>query len=281
MLLFVILGENPNMDKAKRATVMYGSIELEVFQLPNGDYTFSQKQVSQSIEKHHKSLGEWLKGKSSEALPFKDFELGEISVESEAGNPIRINSIPMDIVLAYWSYWAQRGNTRAQALLAAGAKETLTRLCDNAFGIAKTEPEYQKALAEEIPQQEMFAEILQRLRSIEELTRENTILKERSQALEEARLRLDQASTEVPGARAVLDEAGEPSEQEDQYVSVDQYLASIGILESDRKVAIRRRAASFYRSAKHKNPKVLHGRNVYHVHEIEFIKQAIKAEFNF
>lgn len=49
------------------------------------------------------------------------------------GNNNPIKSVPIDIVADFWTVQAFRGNTKAQALVAACMKEALQRRCDTAF----------------------------------------------------------------------------------------------------------------------------------------------------
>lgn len=268
------------MLKAKRATVLFGEIELEVFMLPDGSYEFSMTQVALSIEKHPKSVRQFLEGKSVEAIPFKDFGDGKIEIEGETAAR-SFTPVPTKLMLAYWSYWAKRGNEKAQALLMSGTEETLNRKCDVAFGISKTEEEYNNELAANIPTNILIAKLLKAMERNNELQEELREQKSSRVVLENEKLKLELASQNIPGARAVLDNDSEECE-DCSYVTVEQFLLSVGFqLEKGRLLAVKRRAASFYRAAKHAEPTKSRGRNVYRANEIEFIRQALKAELNF
>lgn len=107
----------------------------------------------------------------------------------------------------------------------------------------------------------------------------NSDLMERTKKLDD----LNHASTTHKGARAVIDaELNEEYSEEDGFVSVDQYLLSIGLIEveSTAKNAIKRRAAGFYRADKHKEPKKVKGRNVFVGADIEYVRQAVKSVLN-
>jgi hypothetical protein len=125
--------------KARRRSILLGDIPLEVFQLPSGKYRLSQTQIAEAIGKDEANVRDFLKSKSPEALPYKDFTAEKIPVERER---TRFNSIPIDIALAYWTKESYVGNSIAIRFLAASAKEAIERRADKAFGIHRTEEEY-------------------------------------------------------------------------------------------------------------------------------------------
>ena len=101
-------------------------------------------------------------------------------------------------------------------------------------------------------------------------------LMERTKKLDQ----IEEASKTHKGARAVIDSENDESYSiADEYISVDQYLVSIGLLEitSTAKNAIHRRAASFYRTDTHREPRKIANKNVYVGTEIEYIRQAVKS----
>lgn len=89
---------------------------------------------------------------------------------------------------------------------------------------------------------------------------------------------IEEASKTHKGARAVIDSEDNEFKIK-ECVSVDQYLISLGLLEitPTSKNAIHRRAATFYRTDKHCEPKKLGNKNVYYGSEVEYIKQATKS----
>jgi hypothetical protein len=105
---------------AKKAEIVYNNIGLEVYQLPDGSYHLSKTQVAKAIEKYDSSVQEFLQGKSPEALPYKGFSFREIGIE---GLNTTFHSVPLTIAAAYWTYWAQKGNTKAAALVATSVTE--------------------------------------------------------------------------------------------------------------------------------------------------------------
>ena len=63
------------MSKAKKATFKLGSLVLDGYQLADGSYRMSQTQVCSVLNKHAKSIWQFLEGKSPQALPYKGFRL--------------------------------------------------------------------------------------------------------------------------------------------------------------------------------------------------------------
>ena len=101
-------------------------------------------------------------------------------------------------------------------------------------------------------------------------------LMERTKKLDQ----IEEASKTHKGARAVIDsESNENYPLSEKYISVDQYLISIGLLEitTTAKNAIHRRAATFYRTDAHREPRKISGVNVYYGSEVEYIRQSVKS----
>lgn len=134
-----VLDSTAGVVKAKRRTIYLGDKPLEVFQLASGEYRLSQTQVAEAIEKPESSFREFLESKSLEALPYKDFQSGKMPVE-DSNRPI--SPVPIDLAIAYWTKESRGKNQVAISLLSACAKETIERRADKAFGIHRTEDEY-------------------------------------------------------------------------------------------------------------------------------------------
>ena len=105
----------------------------------------SEVGCERAVQKGERSIRDFLRGKSPQALPFRDFRAGKLSVENE---PMRINGIPFELAVAYWTKEALAGNLEAVALLAACAVEALERRADRAFGVERTEEERNQRLIE-------------------------------------------------------------------------------------------------------------------------------------
>ena len=125
--------------KAIKATIMLGSIEIDVYKMPSGEYKLSQTQVARLIEKEENSFREFLRGKSLEALNHKGFR--PVKFPASDGNEQK-NAIPIKVAKSYWRYHDRKGNAIACALIDACMEETIERRADTAFGIQRTKEEY-------------------------------------------------------------------------------------------------------------------------------------------
>jgi hypothetical protein len=130
---------NPKTAKAERATIHLGDIPLEVFQLPDGTYRLSQTQAAEAIGKDEISFRDFLKSKSPEALPYKGFRSEKIGISD---NNSKIAAIPIKLAAAYWVKESIAQNAVASRLLGACVAESIERRADAAFGIQRTEEEY-------------------------------------------------------------------------------------------------------------------------------------------
>jgi hypothetical protein len=146
-LLFFFTDRNLAMDnKAKKAIIKLGSLELDVYQLPNGSYRMSQTQAFISIadddystKQAAKRFIEKITSKQAKALVPQGF--GCIEKVKIEGTGLEINSISLTDVPNFWLLFAADGNIKASLLLAACAIETLERRADSAFNIQRTEEE--------------------------------------------------------------------------------------------------------------------------------------------
>lgn len=126
-------------ERAKRENIPLGKLWLEVFQLPSGEYKLSQTQVAEAIGKDEANVRDFLVSKSLEALPYKGFTAEKMGIEGER---TRFNPIPIELAIAYWTKEARAENQLAISLLSASAKEAIERRADRAFGVERTEEEY-------------------------------------------------------------------------------------------------------------------------------------------
>ena len=136
------------MTKAKRQTIALGDIPLDVFQLPDGAYVMSQTQVAEAVDLDEIYIRRFLSSKWLKALPGKDHSSDDFEqVEYEGrGKPIR--AIPLETAALFWVYQVWQKNRQAIALVVATVRETLTRRADAAFGVVRSEAEYEAATAE-------------------------------------------------------------------------------------------------------------------------------------
>ena len=101
-------------EHARKAIINYGGIELEVYQLPDGSYTLSRTQVALAIDQKrgNSSVNDFLNTNSPEALSCKELDncYQEISIGEGFLN---FSTVHPSVVLAYWTYYANKGNNKA------------------------------------------------------------------------------------------------------------------------------------------------------------------------
>ena len=128
--------------KAISATILLGTIGLQVYQLPDGGYKVDAIGVMGAVDKQKQSLTRFINGKSPLALPFSGYNFTKVASIPVEGNAQLIKPIPILLATAYWLNQANKGNQRAQALVQASMAESIERRADAAFTIKRTEREY-------------------------------------------------------------------------------------------------------------------------------------------
>jgi hypothetical protein len=154
--------------KATRASVQIGSLTVDDFMLPDGSYRMSLTQTAESVGKPARSTFDFLRSKALKRLlgeaegtfdflPFDtvsaissdtytvDQFLVDIGGEGSQGQT-RIRGVPLEIVILYWHWESFRGNKQAFFLVTGLATETLERRFDVAFGVSRTETEWNERL---------------------------------------------------------------------------------------------------------------------------------------
>ena len=137
--------------KATRASIQIGDLAVDGFMLPNGGYRMSQTQAAETIGKPQRNAGRFLSSNSIKALLGNTYTPDTIEAEGtegQRGSP-RFNALPLDVVAAYWVYECNKGNKQALPLVLAMTTESLTRRFDAAFGIERSEDEYNQLLRDQ------------------------------------------------------------------------------------------------------------------------------------
>jgi hypothetical protein len=135
------------MDKAKRAVISIAGIEVEVYQMPGGEYAMSQRQIGKAIDVQGVLILRFLDEKWLEGKLHKDYRNYKKATVNDSigrgGNNNPIKPIPIDLASEFWLMQAIKGNLKAQALAKACLDEALERRCDKAFSVGKSEEEYE------------------------------------------------------------------------------------------------------------------------------------------
>lgn len=152
-------------DKAKRATVAIGSLELDGFQMPDGSYRMSITSAAAAIGTSQQNATNFLRSKALKALQSSGYtsqtsEKIEVESEAQVRGQARITALPLDIAFAFWLYQCSRGSKQAYNLIAALGIETLERRFDAAFGVDRSESERNALLAQRLQQSESDLERL-------------------------------------------------------------------------------------------------------------------------
>lgn len=137
--------------KAQRRQIIIGSIICDGFRTEDGRYWMSQTQGAVIIEEDPRRLSDalrskWLKSALKEDLGLSEIPKDWLLKDVVVGN-IEVNLCSLDLV-AY--FWQNRSNKKsvARRLCRALMQESLERRFDSAFGITKSEAEYNELLAE-------------------------------------------------------------------------------------------------------------------------------------
>ena len=184
--------------KATRATIPIGPIQVDGFMLPDGSYRMSQAQTAESVGKPSMNASRFLESRAIKTLlgeGYTDHTPESVEIEPEPGKrgQSRFNALPLEVVTAYWVNQCSQGNKQAIALVMALATETLERRFDAAFGVTRTEQERDDRLSQQVQQ------LTQQLDKLgEAYAMEDTIRQERDLFLQQLR-ELGADPWELPG----------------------------------------------------------------------------------
>lgn len=140
-------------ERATRATVTIGSLTVDGFMLPDGSYRMSQTQAAQVIGKPEINARRFLTSKGIETLLGKGYTPDSIEIEPDAEQvrgQSRFNALPLEVVTAYWFTQAAQGDKQAQSLVWALLTESLERRFDSAFGVSRSEDDFNQRLSDRI-----------------------------------------------------------------------------------------------------------------------------------
>jgi hypothetical protein len=129
--------------KAIRATITLGDIELDCYQMPDGTYWFSQNQMKEQLQ--------ILPGNSTGKKHFKpllEASPSHVDRTKIEGNNAVAKVVHIDLFKVIVSKYAELGNKSCSSLVAACFAEALERRADSAFGIKRTEEERNQRLIE-------------------------------------------------------------------------------------------------------------------------------------
>lgn len=114
-----------------KVTFDVGGIDIIGFVLPDESVEFTVSSVTKAIDKPTKALGQFLSRNSDLAKPFENYEPKAIYYE---GYHKPVYPIIPDLALAFWEYWAEKGNEKARAILRVGFMKNIEREKDIFLG---------------------------------------------------------------------------------------------------------------------------------------------------
>ncbi|MBW4440178.1 MAG: hypothetical protein KME10_02860 [Plectolyngbya sp. WJT66-NPBG17] len=109
----------------------------------------SQTQAAQIIGKPEINARRFLESKGIKALLGQGYTPDSIEIEPDADQvrgQSRFNALPLEVVTAYWFTQATRGDAQAQSLVWGLLTETLERRFDSAFGVQRSEDDFNQRL---------------------------------------------------------------------------------------------------------------------------------------
>jgi hypothetical protein len=139
--------------KATRATVTLGSLTIDGFMLPNGEYRMSLSQAAEAVGLTARNAFDFLQSKTFKSLMGEGYTVSVSEIEADenqARGQSRIRVLPLEIVGKYWHWQSHRGNKQAYALVDALILETLERRFDRAFGVIRPDDEWDRQLSDRI-----------------------------------------------------------------------------------------------------------------------------------
>ena len=139
--------------KAEKTDILLGDISLDVFQMPDGEYRLSKTQILEVIEEHKKKTN-WLSRlhsvspvilKELQGKGFTGYSL-TVQVKNERG-ATRAQTLNIPDAMRVWGYFSRNGNIVASDILEAAGIEAIERRADKAFGVKRSEEEYNERFA--------------------------------------------------------------------------------------------------------------------------------------
>ncbi|AOY81023.1 hypothetical protein BJP36_15050 [Moorena producens JHB] len=179
----------------KHALVPVGKKTLDGFRATdNGLYVLSQTQAAETIGENERNFREFLKSKWFKDIWGEEFTpaIFEIDPSSRWRGQSRINGIPLDINVLYWTYRTSKGNKEALKLTSALAGDSLKDRFRLAFG------------DQVITIAERNKEMTQYVERLEAVEAENKRLKTDLQWLSEDYAQDDHKDVEIKRLRRIL-----------------------------------------------------------------------------
>ncbi|MFE4108441.1 hypothetical protein [Almyronema epifaneia] len=138
----------------------------------------NQTEAADSVGLSERNARDFLRSKAIKSLLGQGYtpakkDLIEVDSATQTRGQTRISPLSLSEVSAFWLWQAYRGNRQALSLCMGLIVESLERRFDNAFGVSRSEAEYNDRLAQRIQQLEIDLEQLGENYSEPDLLREH------------------------------------------------------------------------------------------------------------
>ena len=130
-----------------------GTFTVDGFMLPDGSYRMSLSQAAECVGLSARNAFDFLQSRAFKTLMGEGYtvSVSEIESDPEQGRgQSRIRALPLEVVSKYWHWQSHRGNKQAFALVDALITESLERRFDSAFGVSRSEDDFNQRLHDRI-----------------------------------------------------------------------------------------------------------------------------------
>ena len=139
--------------RATRAIVTIGHFTVDGFMLPDGSYRMSLTQAAECVGLTTRNASDFLQSKAFKSLMGEGYTvpISEIESDPDQGRgQTRIRALPLTVVSKYWNWQSHRGSKQAFALVDALITESLERRFDSAFGVTRSEDDFNQRLSDRV-----------------------------------------------------------------------------------------------------------------------------------
>ena len=124
--------------KAERATILLGDIPINVYQMPDGSYKLSGRNVTDAIGEDDKTLPRSYGVKSLKDLPGAGLDCPKLNAGKEG---VPFYPVSFNDASIFWHGMSKKGNKIADQIIQAALIESIERRADAAFGVQRSEEE--------------------------------------------------------------------------------------------------------------------------------------------
>lgn len=116
---------NTDVLPKSRQILYFNGVPLEQYQLPDGTYQYTTDSIAKTLTMDFSTVPSFLHSSVPEAKPVKHIK-PHVARYLDGKFPHARFLVPFEVVIAFWTYWANRGNVDAIQLLASVDRRPLT-----------------------------------------------------------------------------------------------------------------------------------------------------------